>query len=249
MSKVVSIINHKGGVGKTTTTASLGAVLNKQGYKVLLIDLDAQMNLTISLGVNVTPTIYEAITKRIKQLPIYTHNTGMYIVPSDIMMMTVHLEIENQVGKDKRFTELINSVRSEYDFILIDCPPALNILTINALIASDYYLVPVQSHFLAVQGLKAISQVVNMLIDYNPKLELLGILITMYDSRRILDKQMLELIEQNFEEKLFNTKIRYSIAAAEASFVGKDIFTYSPKCILATEYEEFAEEFKQRLIN
>ena len=183
--KVISVLNHKGGVGKTTTTINLGGALRQKGYKVLLIDLDGQANLTESLGFSaeLPQTIYGAM-KGEYDLPIYEHKDGLCVVPSCLDLSAVETELINEAGRELILAHLIKGQKEKFDYILIDCPPSLSLLTLNALTASDRLIIPVQAQFLAMRGMAKLMQVVHKVQQrLNSDLSIAGVLITQYDCR------------------------------------------------------------------
>ncbi len=229
--KVISVLNHKGGVGKTTTTINLGGALRQKGYKVLLIDLDGQANLTESLGFSaeLPQTIYGAM-KGEYDLPIYEHKDGLSVVPSCLDLSAVETELINEAGRELILAHLIKGQKEKFDYILINCPPSLSLLTLNALTASDRLIIPVQAQFLAMRGMAKLMQVVHKVQKrFNSEsFDSRGFLITQYDGRKNLNKSVSELVQETFQGKVFSTHVRNSIALAEAPTQGQDIFTMPP---------------------
>lgn len=234
--KVISVLNHKGGVGKTTTTINLGGALRQKGYKVLLIDLDGQANLTESLGFSaeLPQTIYGAM-KGEYDLPIYEHKDGLSVVPSCLDLSAVETELINEAGREL----ILGKIRLYPDRL----PPSLSLLTLNALTASDRLIIPVQAQFLAMRGMAKLMQVVHKVQQrLNSDLSIAGVLITQYDGRKNLNKSVSELVQETFQGKVFSTHIRNSIALAEAPTQGQDIFHYAPKSAGAEDYEKVCNE-------
>ena len=234
MTKVISIINHKGGVGKTTTTANLGGALTQKGYRVLLVDLDGQANLTMSLGLSsdLDETIYS-----------YKNKEGLEIVPSCLDLSAIETELMNEPVRELILKSLLENIRDRYDYILIDCPPSLSLLSLNALTASDGIIIPVQAHYLAMRGMDKLVNIINKVKSrINPSLSIYGILITMYDGRTNLNKSISEIVEETFHGKVFTTYIRNNISLAEAQANGKDIFHYDSKCNGAIDYMNLCNE-------
>lgn len=249
--KVLCILNHKGGVGKTTTTINLGGALQQKGYKVLLIDLDGQANLTESMGLSaeLPQTIYGAI-KGEYPLPIYQHKDGMSVVPSCLDLSAVETELINEAGRELILAHLIKESKDKYDYILIDCPPSLSLLTLNALTASDQLIIPVQAQYLAMRGMAKLMQVVSKVQQrLNSDLKIAGVLITQYDGRKNLNKSVSELVQETFQGKVFSTHIRNAIALAEAPTQGQDIFHYAPKSAGAEDYESVCNELLMGKMN
>jgi chromosome partitioning protein len=248
MSKVISISNHKGGVGKTTSALNIGAGLTKLGKKVLLIDLDPQANLSQSLGI-VEPerTIYGALRGDYSLQPIEVV-TGLSIVPSTLDLSGAEIEMSGEAGREYILKELIDPIRASYDFILIDSPPSLGLLTINAFTASDIILIPLQAQYLALQGLTKLIEVVDKIQKrLNKDLKLGGVFITQYDNRKVLNRDVAETIEKHFKNQVFNTKIRDNVALAEAPAQGVDIFRYNPKSYGAEDYLALSNEILSKL--
>ncbi len=248
MGTIISLLNHKGGVGKTTSAVNIGAAMVELGKRVLLIDLDPQANLTISLGIpRQKSTIYEALRGEGELVP-YSHKPGMDIITSSLDLSGAEMELINEAGREYILRELLTQVSDDYDFILIDCPPSLGLLTLNALTSSRYVLIPLQTEFLAVQGLAKINQVIDKVkLRLNYELDMGGVIATMYDSRRVLNRDVVDTIHKYFGEKVFKTYIRDNVALAEAPAQRKDIFDYSPKSPGATDYLELTKEILSRL--
>lgn len=247
MSKVISISNHKGGVGKTTSTINIGAGLNKLGARVLLIDLDAQANLSQSLGLfDQESNIYGAIKGEHGLQPIRIVE-GLEVVPSTLDLSGAEVELSGEAGREYILRELIEPLRASYDFILIDSPPSLGLLTINAFTASDEIYIPLQAQYLALQGLAKLIEVVDKIKRrLNKSLKVGGVFITQYDSRKVLNRDVVSTIEAHFGEVVFSTRIRDNIALAEAPAQGVDIFRYNPKSYGAEDYLALSTEIKNR---
>ena len=243
MSKVISISNHKGGVGKTTSAINIGAGLNKLKKKVLLIDLDPQANLSQSLGV-IEPerTIYGAIRGDYELQPIEILK-GLDLIPSTLDLSGAEIEMSGEAGREYILKELIEPIRDSYDFIIIDSPPSLGLLTINSFTVSDEILIPLQAQYLALQGLTKLMEVIDKIQRrLNKDLKLGGVFITQYDSRKVLNRDVADTIKAHFKDEVFNTKIRDNIALAEAPANGLDIFRYNPKSYGAEDYLKLSKE-------
>lgn len=247
MAIIISMLNHKGGVGKTTSAINIGAGMVELGKRVLLIDLDPQANLTVSLGVpRQRYTIYEALRGESELVP-YTVKDGLDIVISTLDLSGAEMELINEAGREFILRELFEPIKEDYDYIIIDCPPSLGLLTLNALTSSDYVIIPLQTEFLALQGLAKIKQVIDKVrFRLNKKLEIAGVIATMYDSRKVLNRDVVETIRKYFGEKVFDTLIRDNVALAEAPAQRKDIFEYSPKSPGAEDYLNLCKEILQR---
>ena len=243
MSKVISISNHKGGVGKTTSAINIGAGLNKLKKKVLLIDLDPQANLSQSLGV-IEPerTIYGAIRGEYSLQPIEILK-GLDLIPSTLDLSGAEIEMSGEAGREYILKELIDPIRDSYDFIIIDSPPSLGLLTINSFTASDEILIPLQAQYLALQGLTKLIEVIDKIKKrLNKELRVGGVFITQFDSRKVLNRDVVATIEAHFKDEVFKTKVRDNIALAEAPANGLDIFRYSPKSYGAEDYLSLCKE-------
>ncbi len=242
---IFAVINNKGGVGKTTTTFNLAAGLAYTKDKsVLMIDLDPQANLTQSCGCRETQSVFNALVND-ADIPIFKVKQNLYICPSCIELSS--FEHLNEVGKEKILDGLISKLKRKFDFIFIDCQPSLSALTMSALIAADYALIPLQSHFLASHGLKHLLNVISKTQQrLNPNLEVGGITLTMFKKNTVLSRDIAEFANSNFNELLFNSKIRDCISIAEAPANQQDIFSYAPGSLGALDYGNLCNEFINR---
>lgn len=247
MTKIISISNHKGGVGKTTSTLNIGAGLSRLKKKVLLIDLDAQANLSQSLGIiEPVTTIYGALKGKYDLTPL-SITKGLDLVPSEIDLSGAEIELASEAGREYILKELIEPISSQYDYILIDCPPSLGLLTINALTASTEVYIPLQAQYLALQGLTKLIEIIGKIQKrINKELKIGGVIITQYDNRKVLNREVAGAIESHFKSEVFKTKIRDNVALAEAPAQGKDIFSYNSKCNGAIDYLELSKEINKR---
>ena len=246
MTKIIAVLNHKGGVGKTTTTINLAAALQLKKKRVLLIDMDGQANLTESCGLSIEEeqTVYGAM-KGEYPLPLVELNNGLAIVPSCLDLSAAESELINEPGRELILKGLIAKLLDsrKFDYILIDCPPSLGLLTLNALTASDFLIIPVQAQFLAMRGMAKITNVVKIVRErLNPGLSIGGIVITQFDKRKTLNKSVSELINDSFCDKVFGTVIRDNVALAEAPIKGENILEYYKNCNGAKDYMELAKE-------
>lgn len=247
MSKVISISNHKGGVGKTTSAINIGAGLNKLGKKVLLIDLDPQANLSQSLGLaDQEQNIYGAIRGKYSLQPVEVL-PGLDVIPSVLDLSGAEIELSGEPGREYVLKELIEPLKKDYDFIIIDTPPSLGLLSINAFTASDQVFIPLQAQYLALQGLTRLLEVIAKIQKrLNKGLKVGGVFITQYDKRKVLNRNVLYTIEAHFKAEVFNTKIRDNIALAEAPAQSLDIFRYETKSFGAEDYLSLCNELLSR---
>ena len=253
--KTIALANQKGGVGKTTTAASLGIGLSRQGKKVLLIDADAQGNLTQMLGWpqpdELSPTLSTLMEKIIAEQPITPgegilhHQSGVHLVPANIELSALEVTLVNTMSRETVLRQYLSTVADRYDYALIDCMPSLGMLTINALTAADSVIIPVQAQYLPAKGLEQLLQTVQKVRrQINPKLKIEGILLTMTDSRTNYGQQIDNLIRGAYGSKIkvFDQTIPRSVRAAEISAVGKSIFQHDPKGKVAEAYKSLTEE-------
>ena len=246
MTKIIAVLNHKGGVGKTTTTINLAAALQLKKKRVLLIDMDGQANLTESCGLSIEEeqTVYGAM-KGEYPLPLVELNNGLAIVPSCLDLSAAESELINEPGRELILKGLIAKLLDsrKFDYILIDCPPSLGLLTLNALTAADFLIIPVQAQFLAMRGMAKITNVVEIVRQrLNPGLSIGGIVITQFDKRKTLNKSVSELINDSFCDKEFKTVIGDNVALAEAPIKGLNIFEYNKNSNGAKDYMDLALE-------
>ncbi|MBR4215658.1 MAG: ParA family protein [Bacteroidales bacterium] len=247
MSITIAISNHKGGVGKTTSTVNIGAGLAMAGKKVLLIDMDPQANLTQSYGITKSDvSVYEVLTGEAKPMMVNIFE-NLDVLPSTLDLSGAEMELSNEAGREYILREAIAEVSQNYDYILIDCPPSLGLLTINALTAADEVYIPLQAHYLAIKGLTKIVEVIGKVQKrLNKNVQITGVFVTQFDKRKVLHRDVVETIYTYFQEKLFNTRIRDNIALAEAPSQGLDIFRYDPECKGAEDYRSLCQEIIER---
>ena len=248
MARIISVANQKGGVGKTTTTVNLGACLAQDGKKVLLIDSDAQGNATSGLGVrkpDVKQDIYDVLVNEvsIKETIIKTSREHLSIVPATLQLAGAEIELTSMMARESRLKSALAEVSDEYDFILVDCPPSLGHLTINAFTASDAILIPVQCEYYALEGLSQLLNTVRLVQKhFNPGLEIEGVLLTMYDARTNLGAEVVEEVRRYFQEKVYDTIIPRNVRLSEAPSHGKPIIDYDPRSKGAEVYQALAKE-------
>lgn len=237
--KTYSISNHKGGVGKTTSAVNLGAGIARTGRRVLLIDADPQANLTQSLGAKPQQGLYRILEG--EQAAPQAVNDTLDLIPADLDLAGAEVALAGEPGREFILKRAIEHL--EYDYVLIDAPPSLGLLTVNALTASDRVLIPIQAEYLAVQGLAKLLDVIEKIRKrLNPDLEVAGVFLTQYDSRRILNRDVAGSIQQHLPDKLLATRIRNNIALAEAPATGQDIYTYQPSSNGAADYTNLTNE-------
>jgi chromosome partitioning protein len=247
--KVICFSNHKGGVGKSCSACNIGAGLARKGKKVLLVDIDPQANLSLSLGVkDANQNIYQILIGNytIKE-SILNITVNLDLIAGSLDLAGAEIELSSEPGREMILKQALEEVMVDYDYVLIDCPPSLGLLTTNALTASDEVFIPLQAQYLAVQGIDKLGEVINKIKDrLNRGLIIGGVLITQYDSRKILNRDIADKIEEYFKKEIFKTKIRDNVALAEAPVSGKDIFRYNMKCNGSEDYEAVCEEVLDR---
>ena len=246
MARVITICNAKGGVGKTTTATNLGAYLAAMGKYVLLVDMDPQANATTGVGVAAKdPSIYHSFVDDINPLHLIKKTTifGFEVLPASQSLAGANVELVSMDGREYRLKKILNQVRTNYDYILVDCPPSLGLLTVNALAASEHVLIPVQCEYFALEGLSQLLNTINLVRQgLNPDLQVLGVLLTMYDKRNQLSRQVMNEVHKNFPGRIFNAVIPRLVSLAEAPSFGKTILQFDPGSRAARAYRQLAEE-------
>ena len=248
MGKIISVANQKGGVGKTTTTVNLATILAKKGKKVLLIDTDPQGNATSGLGITkeVELSVYDLLVgdTELNEVVQETSIKNLKACPSNISLAGAEVELVSMMSREQRLKTKIDVVKDEYDYILIDCPPSLGLITLNAFTASNSVLIPVQCEYFALEGLGQLLNTVNLVKKHlNKDLEIEGALLTMYDARTNLSNQVVKEVKKYFENKVYKTVIPRNVRLSEAPSYGMPISVYDPKSKGAKAYEKFTKEF------
>lgn len=253
MTNVLSIVNQKGGVGKTTTTVNLSAYLANHGKKVLVIDLDPQGNATSGYGFDkstLEASVYDLLVNDtpITEVIQTTDRENLDMCPTNMDLAGAEVELVSAMSRETILKRAIDSISSNYDYVLIDCPPSLGLLTINALAASSGVIVPIQGEYYALEGLTQLIDTINLVRKHlNPTIGIFGVIITMFDGRTQLARQVTEEVRKYFGEKVFSTVIPRNIRLAEAPSFGKTIAEYDPKSRGGRAYEELAEEVIARV--
>lgn len=252
MGKIVSFINQKGGVGKTTTCVNMASYLAVMGKRVLLVDLDPQGNASSSLGIdkdNNLKTIYNVIVddNLLDEIIIKSKVDNLDIVPSNVDLAGAEIELVQMNNREKVVKKILQTVRNSYDFICIDCPPSLGLLTVNALTASDSIIIPIQCEYFALEGLTQLMYTIKLVKKHlNPEITVEGVVLTMKDSRSNLGNSVAADITKYFNNKVYDTIIPRNIRLAEAPSYGEPICLYDPKCSGAFAYKMLTEEFLKR---
>lgn len=252
MVRIISVANQKGGVGKTTTTVNLGASLAYLGKKVLLVDIDAQGNATSGVGIrkpDVKEDIYDILVNEvdIKETILPTSRENLFIVPATLQLAGAEIELTSMMARESRLKLALDEIKADYDYILIDCPPSLGHLTINAFTASDSILIPVQCEYYALEGLSQLLNTVRLVQKhFNPDLAIEGVLLTMFDARTNLGAEVVEEVRRYFQEKVYETVIPRNVRLSEAPSHGMSIIDYDIRSKGAEVYQALAKEVLAR---
>ena len=245
LARVIAFANQKGGVAKTTSTLNLAVALSEKGLRVLVVDLDPQGNLTMSQGLNPDSIERSMFDVLVHRLPIteVIHELEIDLAVSSIDLAGAELALSSQIGRERALEKSLAPVKPDYDYVLIDTPPSLGLLTINALVASHGVIVPVQCEYLSLRGLVQLENTLSMIREnLNPEVKIVGILPTMFDGRTLHSKEAVEILTENFGPLVFNTRIRKTVRYAEAPVKGSSILKYDPNGPAADAYRDLAKE-------
>jgi chromosome partitioning protein len=251
LATVIAVANQKGGVGKTTTAINLGGALAEQGYRVLCIDMDAQANLTVGLGINLGRVersmadllLDDRVT--LEEVVLQTETSNIDVAPSTLELASAEVELFNTIGREQVLKQALDGWADRaYDFVLIDCPPTLGLLTINALVAADSVIIPVQTQYYALKGLTALVRVITQIRakGLNRDLRILGLLPTFYDARTVLGREMLEELKDLGDHHVFRTIVRQTVRLGEAPLAGRPVTAYATSSEAARAFRELARE-------
>ena len=252
MGKIISIANQKGGVGKTTTAINLSTIIAKKGKKVLMIDADPQGNASSGVGIdrdNIELSVYDILINEIEvdEVVKKTNIKNLNICPSNINLAGAEVELVSVMSREQRLKEKLDKVKGDYDFIIIDCPPSLGLITLNAFTASDSVLIPVQCEYYALEGLGQLLNTINLVKKHlNKNIEIEGALLTMYDIRTNLSNQVVKEVKKYFNDKVYKNVIPRNVKLSEAPSYGMPISIYDPRSKGAKSYEKFVKEFLKK---
>ena len=250
LTKVISIANQKGGVGKTTCSINLGGALAERGYRVLCVDMDPQANMTVGLGVSLSDvrhSMADVLSEdrvSLDEIVRETETPGLWIVPATLELASTEVELFTAIGREMVLRDALDGwVERQFDVVIIDCPPTLGLLTINALVASSRVIIPVQTQYYAIKGLTALIKVINTIkLKLNHDLEVLGLLPTFYDGRTVLAREMLENLRELGDHRVFNTMIKNTVKLGEAPLTGKPVTEYATNSAAARAFRDLAQE-------
>ena len=253
MKKAIAIFNQKGGVGKTTTNINLAACLSLMDKKVLILDIDPQGNTTSGMGISkkgLRNTMYEILVDDKldpRKAIIHTNIKNLDIIPASVQLAGAEIELVQLEGREKRLKKALNKIKDDYDYVFIDCPPSLGLLTINSLTAVDSVLIPIQCEFYALEGVSQLMSTIELVKkNLNPDLEIQGVILSMFDGRTNLSIQVVEEVKKYFREKVYSTVIPRNVRLAEAPSFGMPITEYDPRSKGAEAYRDFVEEFLEQ---
>lgn len=244
----IAVINQKGGSGKTTTVVNLGAYLAEKGKRVLLADLDPQSHTTIHLGMeppSVRNSVYDVLIKKmpVSEAVSETYQKNLFLLPSKIELASAEIELVNEIGREIILRDMLRKYRQNFDYLIIDCPPSVGLLTLNALTTADEIFIPIQAEFFALEGLTKLLQTIEIIRDrLNTSLRISGIIITMYDDRKNICRDVAAKVTDHFGKKVFKTRIRENVRLAEAPGFGKAVKDFAPGSHGADDYRKLAAE-------
>lgn len=243
---ILSLINQKGGVGKTTSAINLSCSLAKLNQKVLLIDLDPQANTSCGLGLlkNEKDTSYDLLINQKKVSPLSLH--GINVIPSSLRLITAEIELNQKIARENFLKKAISFYKENYDFIILDCPPSLSLLTINALVSSERAYIPIETEIFALEGISQLFDTISSLQEVNPNLSIGGVFITKYDKRNKSKEKYIKNLKEIFDKDLLETKIRLNISLSKSQEEGLPVLYYSPKSFGSQDYESLAREILKR---
>lgn len=248
----IAVMNQKGGCGKTTTAVNLSACLAEMGCRVLLLDLDPQAHATLGLGFrgdDLPLSIYHALKPAgvpLAQVLQATYHPNLKLAPANALLASLQIELVDQPRRERNLSAQLEDVASEFNFIFIDCPPSLNLLTLNALTAATHVIIPIQTHYLSLDGMRELFKTIQLVrSEFNPQLEIRGILPTLFDGRTRINRAMLETIREYFRGQVFDTVIHWSSPLSECPMAGQPVTRYAPEARGAEDYRRLAEELLQ----
>lgn len=250
--KVIAILNQKGGVGKSTTAINLSAALAEKKRKVLIIDFDPQGNTSSGLGIDKSALemcVYDSLLHNAEAAELIQNSSakGVFVLPSTIQLAGAEIELASVSARENKLKELIAPIKDKFDYIFIDCPPSLGLLTINALVAADSVLIPIQCEYYALEGVSKLVESIKMVTSrLNPELDIFGVVMTMYDKRTSLSKQVVDEVKNYFGDKMFKTLIPRTVKLSEAPSYGESIIQYAPLNKGAISYRDLAKEVLKR---
>lgn len=249
--KTISILNHKGGVGKTTSAANVGAYFASKGYKTLLVDIDSQCNLTQHFGFyNPQKSIYNAfVDKENGKLPLIQVNEKLFLVPASREFEKMNTELVGRMSWESVLKRLLSPMEAMFDFCLIDCPPSLGLITQNALVASTYALIPIEAEFFSFNGIKSIVSALNEIKHLGHKIDIVGVFMTKFDRRKVISKTIKSEVEEFFGNIFIDHPVRENVSLTESQSDGKDIFSYAPESKGAEDYRKISETILKRINN